>query len=98
MKLRKSSRRFYAGWLSPKRQEVLSLLQEFVGLESLDIAGKAYDAVREMWPRDGQTSEQGLRNAMAIVEIPANVPHEQLDQWMLLKEVLGSLNNEPMLR
>lgn len=81
-----------------RRQEMLPLLQEFVGLENLDMAGKAYDAIRDMWPSDGSTSEQGLRNAIAIAEIPASVPHERLVHWNLLRETLGALKNEPTFR
>lgn len=81
-----------------RRQEVLPLLQEFVGLESLEVAGKAYEVVKDMWPSDGLTSEQGLRNAISANEIPANVPHEQLVQWSLLKETLAMLKTDPTLR
>jgi hypothetical protein len=38
-----------------RRQEVLPLLQEFVGLENLAAAGKPYDVVEEMWPSDRPT-------------------------------------------
>ena len=81
-----------------RRQEVLPLLQEFVGLENLEVAGKAYEVVKDMWPSDGLTSEQGLRNAIAANEIPASVPHEQLVQWSLLKETLAMLRNDPTSR
>lgn len=81
-----------------QRQDVLPLLQEFVGLENLEVAGKAYDVVKDMWPSDGATSELGLRNAIAVGEIPASVPHEQLVNWSLLKETLASLKNDPELR
>lgn len=81
-----------------QRQDVLPLLQEFVGLENLEVAGKAYEVVKEMWPSDGSTTEQGLRNAISIGEIPASVPHEQLVNWSLLKETLASLKNDPELR
>jgi len=81
-----------------RRQEVLPLLQEFVGLENLEVAGNAYDVVKDMWPSDGMTSEQGLRNAIAANEIPANVPHEQMVQWTLLKETLAMLRIDPSFR
>jgi hypothetical protein len=56
-----------------RRQEVLPLLQEFVGLENLEVAGKAYDVVKDMWPGDGAVTEQGVRNAIAVAEIPPSV-------------------------
>ena len=62
------------------------------------MAGKAYEVVKDMWPSDGLTSELGLRNAIAANEIPANVPHEQLVQWTLLKETLAMLKNDPTFR
>ena len=81
-----------------RRQEVLPLLQEFVGLENLEVAGKAYEVVKDMWPSDGSTTEQGLRNAISIAEIPSSVPHEQLVQWTLLKETLAMLKTDPTFR
>ena len=81
-----------------RRQEVLPLLQEFVGLENLEVAGKAYDVVKDMWPSDGSTTEQGLRNAIVANEIPASAPHEQMVQWTLLKETLAMLKNDPSFR
>jgi hypothetical protein len=74
------------------------LLQEFVGLENLEVASKAYEVVKDMWPSDGSTTEQGLRNAISIAEIPSSVPHEQLVQWTLLKETLAMLKTDPTFR
>jgi NitT/TauT family transport system substrate-binding protein len=81
-----------------RRQEVLPLLQEFVGLENLEVAGKAYDVVKDMWPSDGSVTEQGLRNAIVIAEIPPSIAHEQLINWSLLKETLATLKHDPELR
>lgn len=81
-----------------RRQGVLPLLQEFVGLENLEVTGKAYEVVKDMWPSDGLTSEQGLRNAILANEIPANVAHEQLVSWQLLKETLAILKTDPSFR
>jgi ABC-type nitrate/sulfonate/bicarbonate transport system substrate-binding protein len=58
------------------------------------MAGKAYDAIRDMWPSDGTTSEQGLRNAISVAEIAPSIPHEQLVNWTLLKETLAASKNE----
>lgn len=81
-----------------RRQDVLPLLQEFVGLENLDVAGKAYDVVKGMWPSDGMVSDGALRNAMGVAEIGANVPAEQLVQWGLLKETLAGFKAEGGIR
>jgi ABC-type nitrate/sulfonate/bicarbonate transport system substrate-binding protein len=85
-------------YVKSRRQDVLPLLQEFVGLDSPDVAGKAYDAIRDMWPADGSTSEHGLRNAIAVAEIPPNVAVDQLVHWTLLREVLGTLRSNPIFR
>jgi NitT/TauT family transport system substrate-binding protein len=81
-----------------RRQDVLPLLQEFVGLENVEVAGKAYDVIRDMWPSDGTTSEQGLRNAISVAEIAPSIPHEQLVNWTLLKETWAGFKNESTSR
>jgi ABC-type nitrate/sulfonate/bicarbonate transport system substrate-binding protein len=81
-----------------RRHDVLPLLQEFVGLENVEMAGKAYDVVRDMWPSDGTTSEQGLRNAISVAEIAPSIPHEQLVNWTLLKETWAGFKNESTSR
>jgi hypothetical protein len=70
------------------------LLQEFVGLESVEMACNAYEAIRDMWPSDGTASEQGLRNAISVAEIAPPIAHEQLVKWTLLKETLAASRNE----
>lgn len=73
------------------REEVLPLLKEFVGLDSLETARKAYEVVRGIWPDHGQPSEEGLNTVMAESGVPANTPVEKLVHWKLLKEVLASM-------
>lgn len=81
-----------------RRQEVPPLLQEFVGLENIEVAIKAYEVVKDMWPSNGATTEQGLRNAISIAEIPSSIPHEQLVHWSLLKETLAMPKTDPAFR
>ena len=79
-----------------RRQEILPLLQEFVSLENLEVAGKAYDAVGDMRPSNGLALEQGLRNAMAVREIPRGMALNQLINWAFLKETPATLRAEPL--
>jgi hypothetical protein len=67
---------------------VLPLLQEFVGLENREVARKAYDAVRDMWPSDESTSESDLRNPIAIAEIAPSTVTDQLVNWGHLTDTL----------
>jgi hypothetical protein len=48
-----------------------------------------------MWRSDGLASEQGLRNAMAVAEIPPATALNQLVNWTLLKEALPALQPKP---
>lgn len=45
------------------REEMPPLLKDFLGLESLDMAKKAYDRLRDIWPDNGVASDKGLRTA-----------------------------------
>lgn len=80
-----------------RRQEAVPLLREFVGLESLEVAEKAYDAVKDMWPDNGLPSNQGLRNAITIADIAPTVSIDKLVNWGPLKEVLASSGGDPLL-
>jgi hypothetical protein len=72
------------------KQEVVPLLQEFVGLQNAEVAARAYDAVKDMWPENGLPSEQSLRNAVSIAEIAPTVSMDRMVNWGLLNEVLAS--------
>lgn len=72
------------------KQEVVPLLQEFVGLQNAEVAARAYDAVKDMWPDNGLPSEQSLRNAVSIAEIAPTVSMDRMVNWGLLNEVLAS--------
>jgi hypothetical protein len=77
------------------RQDVLPLLQKSVGLENVEAAGKAYDAIGEMWPSDGLPSEQELGNAVSVAEISPTTRLDQLVSWgPLLKNGLRGLKSE----
>lgn len=69
------------------RDEVLPLLREFVGLESLEMARKAYDAVKDIWPDDGLTSDEALKNAFARAGLPSSIAAEKIVNWSLLRKV-----------
>ena len=69
------------------REEVLPLLKDFVGLESLGMAKKAYEAVKDIWPDDGLPSDEGLRNAFARAGLPSSVAPEKIVNWSLLMKV-----------
>ena len=70
-----------------RREQAVPLLKEFIGLESLEMAQKAYDKLRDIWPDNGMPSEKGLKNVASMAEVPANVPMEKIVDWTLIKEV-----------
>jgi ABC-type nitrate/sulfonate/bicarbonate transport system substrate-binding protein len=74
-----------------RRDEVVPLLKEFIGLESSEMAQKAYDRLRDIWPDSGQPTEKGLKNVASMAEVPAAVPMEKIVDWTLLKEASASL-------
>ncbi|OGP29017.1 MAG: hypothetical protein A2038_03235 [Deltaproteobacteria bacterium GWA2_57_13] len=68
------------------REEVLPLLKEFVGLEDLEMAGKAFDTVKDIWPVNGMPSDEGLRNVFARAGLSPSMPVEKIVNWSLLIE------------
>lgn len=74
-----------------RRNDVVPLLKDFIGLENLEMAEKAYDKLRDIWPESGLPTERGLRNVASIAEVPTNVPIEKIVDWTLVKEVSASL-------
>jgi NitT/TauT family transport system substrate-binding protein len=74
-----------------RRDEVLPLMKEFIGLDSLETARKAYDAVRDIWPDNGLPSEEGLRTVMAESGISGATPVERVANWGPLKAALAAM-------
>lgn len=73
------------------REEVLPLLKQFVGLPSMEMTRKTYDVIKELWPDDGIPSEKGLATALAMADVPANLPAAKVVDWSLVSEAAGSL-------
>jgi NitT/TauT family transport system substrate-binding protein len=69
-----------------RSEGVDTLLQEFLALESLEMARKAYERLKDIWSSSGIPSEKGLRAAAALAEVPANFPVEKLVNWSFLHE------------
>jgi len=72
-------------------EEVLPLLKEFLGLESLEMAKKAYQRMRDIWSDSGVPSEKGLRTAASLAEVPNTFPLDRLANWSFLNEAASSL-------
>ena len=70
---------------------MVPLLKDFIGLENLEMAQKAYDRLRDIWPDSGLPTERGLKNVVSMAEVPAGVPMEKIVDWSLIKEVSSSL-------
>jgi ABC-type nitrate/sulfonate/bicarbonate transport system substrate-binding protein len=75
------------------KDEMLPLIKEFVGLESLDMARKAYDTYMTIWPDTGMGSEEGLRMVMNLAGIAATVPVEKMVNWSPLREASAALKH-----
>jgi ABC-type nitrate/sulfonate/bicarbonate transport system substrate-binding protein len=67
-------------------EDVLPLLKEFLGLESLEMARKAYVRLRDIWSDNGVPSEKGLRVAATLAEVPSAFPLDKLANWSFLNE------------
>jgi hypothetical protein len=44
---------------------VLPLLQDFIKLENAEMTRRAYEAIKDIWPENGLSSDEGLKNVMA---------------------------------
>jgi len=73
---------------------VVPLLKEFIGLENLEMAQKAYDSLRDIWPDSGLPTEKGLKNVMSVAEVPAGLAMEKIVDWSFVKEVSASLKTK----
>jgi len=56
--------------LSSYRDEVLPLLQDFIKLENAEMTRRAYEAIKDIWPENGLSSDEGLKNVMAAEDVP----------------------------
>ena len=74
------------GYTKTRREDVVPLLKEFIGLESLEMAQKAYDRLKDIWPDNGLPTEKGLRNVASMAEVPTSVPMERIVDWSYVKE------------
>jgi hypothetical protein len=74
-------------------EDVLVLLKEFLGLESLEMAKKAYERLKDIWSNSGIPSDKGLRAAADLAEVPRNFPLDKLVNWSFLNEAAASLKS-----
>jgi ABC-type nitrate/sulfonate/bicarbonate transport system substrate-binding protein len=74
-------------------EDVLPLLKEFLALESLEMARKAYERLRDIWSSNGVPSQKGLRAAATLAEVPSTYPLEKLVNWSFLNEAASSLQS-----
>ena len=75
------------------RDEMPPLLKDFLGLESLDMAKKAYERLRDIWPSSGVASDKGLRTAANLAQVPSTFPLDKLANWGLVKKTGASLRD-----
>jgi ABC-type nitrate/sulfonate/bicarbonate transport system substrate-binding protein len=73
------------------REEVLPLLKQFVGLPTLEMTGKTYDVIKELWPDDGMPSEKGLATALRMADVPPTFPADKIVDWSLVTGAVASL-------
>jgi ABC-type nitrate/sulfonate/bicarbonate transport system substrate-binding protein len=74
-------------------EDVLPLLKEFLALESLEMARKAYGRLRDIWSNNGVPSEKGLKAAATLAEVSSTFPLEKLANWSFLNEAASSLKS-----
>ena len=74
-----------------RREEVLPLLKEFLGLENLAMAKTAYERLRDIWSDSGIVSEKGLRAAATLAEVPSSFPLDKLANWSFVNEAASSV-------
>jgi NitT/TauT family transport system substrate-binding protein len=75
------------------KDEMLPMIKEFVGLESLEIAKKAYDTYMTIWPDNGLGSDEGLRLVMTLAGVPASTSFEKMVNWQPLKQASAAMRN-----
>jgi hypothetical protein len=75
-------------------EDVLPLLKEFLALENLAMAKKAYERLRDIWSSSGIPSEKGLRAAASLAEVPSTFPLDKLVNWSFLNDAAASLKTK----
>jgi ABC-type nitrate/sulfonate/bicarbonate transport system substrate-binding protein len=78
-----------------RREDVLPLLKEFLGLENLEMAKTAYERLKDIWSDSGIASEKGLRAAATLAEVPGSFPLEKLANWSFINEAATSVGTKP---
>jgi hypothetical protein len=66
-------------------------LKEFLGLENLEMANRAYERLRDIWSDSGIASEKGLRAAATLAEVPSTFPLDKLANWSFINETPSSV-------
>jgi ABC-type nitrate/sulfonate/bicarbonate transport system substrate-binding protein len=72
-----------------RRDEVLPLLQEFIKLESAEMTRRAYEAIKDVWPENGLSTDEGLKNVLLSEEIPIDTPLSKMTNWGPLNEAVA---------
>jgi NitT/TauT family transport system substrate-binding protein len=73
------------------REEVLPFLKDFVKLENIEMAGKSFDKIKNIWPDDGLATEEGLRRTAILAGISPDVPISHIFDWSILKEAVAAM-------
>jgi ABC-type nitrate/sulfonate/bicarbonate transport system substrate-binding protein len=72
-------------------EEVIPFLKDFLKLDNLELAGRGYDRIKDIWPDDGMASEESLRRTATLAGIAPDMPISQLFDWSILKEAVAGL-------
>jgi ABC-type nitrate/sulfonate/bicarbonate transport system substrate-binding protein len=78
-------------YVRTRRDEVMPLLQDFIKLENTEMTRKAYEAIRDIWPENGLSSDEGLKNVMAAEDVPMDTPMAKMTNWAPLNEAVAGL-------
>jgi ABC-type nitrate/sulfonate/bicarbonate transport system substrate-binding protein len=76
------------------KEEMLPLVKEFVGLESLEMATKAHETYLTIWPDHGLVSDEALTQVRNLSGIASSVPLEKLVNWSPLKQAVPTLKQQ----
>ena len=67
------------------REEVLPLLKQFVGLPDMEMTGKTFDVIKDLWPDNGIPSDKGLATALTMADVEADVPTARIVDWSFVQ-------------
>ena len=73
-------------------EESIPLLNDFLKLNDMDIARRAYAKYRGVFPDDGMASKKGLRRAADLAGIAREKSIDHIFDWSILKEARAELN------